>query len=66
MPKDPFISIIMPVRNFERTLDKTFEYLMQVDYPRDRMEIVIADGGSSDGTVPLIKITNKDTPLLNS
>lgn len=55
MPKHPFISIIIPVRNFERTLDKTFEYLMRVDYPRDRMEIVIADGGSSDGTVPLIK-----------
>jgi len=55
MNNNPFISIIIPVRNFERTLDKTFEYLMNVEYPRDRMEIVIADGGSSDGTIPLIK-----------
>lgn len=64
MPKEPFISIIIPVRNFERTLDKTFEYLMQVEYPRDRMEIVIADGGSSDGTVPLIKQYQKKYPFI--
>lgn len=55
MQWQPFISITIPVRNAERTLDKTFEYLMNIDYPRNKMEIVIADGGSSDGTVPLIK-----------
>ncbi|MDD5005023.1 MAG: glycosyltransferase [Candidatus Omnitrophica bacterium] len=64
MPKDPFISIIMPVKNFERTLDKTFEYLMRVDYPRDSMEIVIADGGSSDGTIPLIKKYQEKYPFI--
>lgn len=52
---EPFVSIIVPVRNFERTLEKTFEYLFNVDYPRDKMEIVIADGGSTDGTVDIIK-----------
>ncbi|NQU19309.1 glycosyltransferase [bacterium] len=64
MPKEPFISIIIPVRNFERTLDKTFEYLMQVNYPRDRMEIVVADGGSSDKTVPLIKQYQQKYPFI--
>ncbi len=64
MSKEPFISIIIPVRNFERTLDKTFEYLMQAEYPRDRMEIVIADGGSSDGTVPLIKKYQQQYPFI--
>ncbi|MDD5757040.1 MAG: glycosyltransferase, partial [bacterium] len=53
--KDPMISIIIPVRNAERTLEKTFEYLFGVDYPRDRMEIVIADGGSTAKTVEIIK-----------
>ncbi len=64
MPREPFISIIIPVRNFERTLDKTFEYLMNVEYPRDKMEIVIADGGSSDGTVPLIKKYQQQYPFI--
>ncbi len=50
----PFISIIVPVRNAERTLEETFNYLLKVDYPTDRMEIVMADGGSTDNTVQVI------------
>lgn len=55
MPEQPKISIIIPVRNAERTLEKTFEYLFRLNYPRDKMELVIADGGSSDKTVEVIK-----------
>ncbi len=55
MQNTPFISIIVPVRNAERTLEKTFEYLLNVKYPRDKMEIVIADGGSSDKTLDVIR-----------
>ncbi len=51
----PMVSIIVPVRNAERTLQTTFEYLLNVEYPRDRMEIVIADGGSTDRTVAVIQ-----------
>lgn len=52
---NPFISIIIPVKNFERTIEKTFEYLLSVDYPRDSWEWIIADGGSNDRTVEIIK-----------
>ncbi|MBU1871271.1 MAG: glycosyltransferase, partial [Candidatus Omnitrophica bacterium] len=55
MDREAFISIIIPVRNFERTIEKTFEYLLEVDYPRQDWEIIIADGGSSDKTVQIIK-----------
>ena len=37
---DDFVSIIVPVRNMERTIGKTFEYLMDIDYPRAKMEII--------------------------
>ncbi len=50
----PFVSIIVPVRNAERTLDRTLEYLEALDYPRERLEIVLADGGSTDGTLEVI------------
>lgn len=60
----PFVSIIVPVRNAERTLVTTFEYLLKIDYPRDRMEIVIADGGSSDETVKIIKDWQKKYPFI--
>ncbi|MCP4649885.1 MAG: glycosyltransferase [PVC group bacterium] len=55
MANTPFISIIIPVRNAERTLEKTFEYLLNVNYPRDKMELVISDGGSTDKTLDVIR-----------
>ena len=51
----PFISIINPIRNVERTLDVNLKYLMDLDYPKDRYEIVLGDGGSTDKTVEIIR-----------
>jgi len=64
MPKTPFISIIIPVKNFERTIEKTFEYLLNVDCPRDSWEWVIADGGSTDKTIEIIKNWQKKYPFI--
>lgn len=60
----PFISIIIPVRNAERTLSKTFEYLENINYPSDSMEIIIADGGSSDNTIAVIRDWQKKKPYI--
>jgi len=60
----PFVSIIMPVKNFERTIEKTFEYLMNVDYPHTAWEWVIADGGSTDKTIPIIRDWQKKYPFI--
>ncbi len=62
--KNPFVSIIIPVKNFERTIEKTFEYLLNVDYPRDTWEWVIADGGSTDRTIEIIKNWQKKYPFI--
>ncbi len=60
----PFVSVIVPVRNAARTIETTFEYLMNIEYPRDRMEIIFADGGSSDETVKIIKRYQKEHPFI--
>jgi cellulose synthase/poly-beta-1,6-N-acetylglucosamine synthase-like glycosyltransferase len=52
---EPMISIIIPVRNAERTLKTTFEYMSNIDYPREKMELIMADGDSTDTTVDIIK-----------
>ncbi len=61
---EPFISIIVPVRNMERTIGTTFDYLMNAEYPRDKMEIIFADGGSTDNTISIIKNYQKEHPFI--
>ena len=60
----PIVSIIIPVKNFERTIEKTFEYLLNIDYPHVSWEWVIADGGSTDKTVSIIKDWQKKYPFI--
>ncbi|WP_372640254.1 glycosyltransferase family 2 protein [Ancylomarina sp.] len=45
-----FVSIIIPVRNELNYIDFTMNSLLNQDYPRDFMEIIVADGMSDDGT----------------
>ena len=60
----PFVSIIIPVRNAQRTITTTFEYLMAVEYPRERLEMIFADGGSSDDTVTIINEYKSQHPFI--
>ncbi len=64
MAEKPFVTIISPVRNAERTIDTTIQYLLNVDYPRENMEIVFADGGSTDKTVEIIKKWQEKYPFI--
>ena len=57
---EPIVSIIIPVRNSERTLKTTFEYMSNIDYPRTKMELIMADGDSTDSTVDIIKEFQKN------
>lgn len=45
-----YLSIIVPVRNEESFITETLQSLIQQDYPRDRFEILVVDGRSTDNT----------------
>ncbi len=47
------VSIIIPTLNSARTLDACLTAIRQQDFPRDQVEIVIADAGSSDDTLAI-------------
>lgn len=49
-PVKPFISIVVPIRNEEATIERLARSLLDQDYPHDRYEILMADGGSVDAT----------------
>jgi succinoglycan biosynthesis protein ExoA len=46
----PSVSVIMPIRNEAAHIEPTLHALLMQDYPPDRLEILLADGMSIDGT----------------
>lgn len=51
----PFVSVIMPVRNEAAFIERSLGAILAQDYPPDRIEIIIADGMSTDSTRRLIE-----------
>lgn len=52
----PKVSIIVPAYNEEETISQSIKSLKKVDYPKDKLEIIIVNDGSKDNTS---KIVNK-------
>ena len=46
----PFVSIVLPVRNEARFIRRCLHSVVEQDYPPGRMEIIVADGMSTDST----------------
>jgi succinoglycan biosynthesis protein ExoA len=49
-PSTPFVSIVMPVRNEAGFIARSLGAVLAQDYPADRLEVIVADGQSDDGT----------------
>ena len=46
----PYFSIVLPVKNEHRVVGRLLESLSNLTYPPEKLEIVIVEDGSSDGT----------------
>ncbi len=64
MSEKPFVTIINPIRNVGRTIERCIQSLVDLDYPRERMEFIFADGGSTDSTVQIIEEWKKKYPQI--
>ncbi len=51
----PKTSIIVPAFNEEKTLFKTISSLIRLDYPKDKLELIVVDDGSTDNTLKIAK-----------
>lgn len=49
------ISVVMPTFNSSRTIEQSLKSVRDQDYPQEKIEIVIADGGSTDNTLKIAK-----------
>jgi glycosyltransferase involved in cell wall biosynthesis len=56
LEKEPKVSVILAVKNEERTIGHAIESVLKIDYPN--YEVIVVDGGSEDQTVAVAKNHN--------
>jgi peptidoglycan-N-acetylglucosamine deacetylase len=53
-PKTPNVAVIVPCWNEETTIKGTIDSLLALDYPKDKLTIVLVDDGSTDNTAKVM------------
>jgi cellulose synthase/poly-beta-1,6-N-acetylglucosamine synthase-like glycosyltransferase len=58
----PMVTVAMPVLNEEAFIARSLDQVLSQDYPSDRVEVVVADGMSSDRTREIVLEYGKKYP----
>jgi glycosyltransferase involved in cell wall biosynthesis len=60
-PDDPlFFSVVIPAHHEEGYIERTILSLQELDYPRERYEVIIVENGSRDKTDEIIRASSPD------
>lgn len=65
MQNPPLVSLLMPVRNEASFIDRSLGAVLAQDYPRDRIEVIVADGLSTDATREIVEALAEQHPHLS-
>lgn len=60
----PFVSVIIAVRNEDGFIERSLRAALDQDYPADRIEVIVADGMSTDGTRHTVERLQAEYPNL--
>ena len=52
---EPFVSIVIAVFNEEKYIKQKMENSMDLEYPKERFELIVVSDGSNDGTNDILK-----------
>jgi glycosyltransferase involved in cell wall biosynthesis len=58
------VSVIIPCRNEEKYISSCLASFIEMEYPKDLMEIIIVDGRSNDKTLQIIKEIQSSNPFI--
>ena len=59
------VSVVIPCRNEERYISKCIDSIINSNYPKNKIEIIIVDGRSSDNTVNIINEYKSQYSFIN-
>lgn len=60
----PSVTVVVPVRNESQSIEQTLRSLLTQDFPPDQFEVIVADGLSTDATVPVVRRLQAEFPNL--
>ncbi len=60
----PTMSVVIPVRNEEENIARTLRQLMESDYPREKLQIIVVDDCSTDRSLQVMKESQQRYPDL--
>jgi cellulose synthase/poly-beta-1,6-N-acetylglucosamine synthase-like glycosyltransferase len=63
-PATPFVSVVVPMRNERRYIERCLESLAAQDYPRNAYEVIVVDGASEDGSSAVVESMRDRLPGL--
>ena len=64
MAKEIIVSVVMPIYNESKYIDKCIQSLLRQDYAMESMEWIFVDGNSTDDTVKRLEKYKKQHPSL--
>ena len=64
MKQFPLVSVIMPIYNEAEYIKKAVESVIMSDYPHNKLEVLVVDGMSNDGTRDIVaEIASEDSRI---
>ena len=60
----PFVSVIVPCRNEKNFISKCLDSIIEQDYPKYKLEVLVIDGMSEDGTREIVRDYSQKYPLI--
>lgn len=61
----PTVSIIIAAYNEEKTIERTIKSVLSLDYPKDKLELIVVNDESTDNTIKFVS-KYKDIKLINN
>ena len=60
----PPVTLMVPVFNEEKEIGRTLRQVMESDYPADKLQVIVINDGSTDGSLPAIHRARERYPEL--
>lgn len=57
---EPKVSIVIPCKNEEKSIEKTLRQCFLADYPKEKLEVIVINDGSTDRTGEILRSLEKE------